>query len=79
MSFDMPSGHHNPNSMAVKAYAKEADPVYVGQYQLSKGLISRIGNRRSYMPKDVPRANQNLKIMGEYFYHSMDPLRPQVC
>ena len=74
----MPSGHHNPNFMAVNGYSKEANPVYVGKYQLSKGLISRIGNHRPYMPKDVPEANADVKIMSEYFYHSQDPLRPQV-
>ena len=78
-SFDMPSGHHNPNFMAIKALSKEANPVYVGNYQLSKGLISRIGNHRSYQPKDVPKGKTNVTILGEYFYHSQDPLRPEVC
>lgn len=77
-SFDMPSGHHNPNFMAVKGYHKEADPVYVGQYRLSKGLVGRIGNQRNYLPKEVPKGKDNTKVVGEYFYHSLDPLRPQV-
>ena len=78
-SFNMPSGHHNPNFMAIKAVSKEASPVYVGNYQLSKGLINRIGNHRSYQPKDVPKGKTDVKILGEYFYHSLDPQRPQVC
>ena len=75
----MPSGHHNPNFMAVKGYNKVADPVYVGQYQLSKGLVSRISSYKSYMPREVPKENTKVKVMGQYFYHSLDPLRPQVC
>lgn len=77
--FNMPSGHHNPNSLAVNGYNKEADPVYVGTYRLSKGLVGRVGNHRTLEPKEVPKGRNDVKVLGGYFYHSEDPLRPLVC
>jgi len=35
--FDNPSGHQNPSSMPVSPYVKEADPVNVGAFKISKG------------------------------------------
>ena len=75
----MPSGHYNPNSLAISAYNKDADPVYVGNYRLSKGLVGRVGNHRTLEPKEVPKGRNDIKVLGGYFYHSTDPLRPQVC
>ncbi|XP_065066872.1 transmembrane protein 43-like [Rhopilema esculentum] len=76
--FDMPSGHQNPNSMLVKAFSKEADPVYVGRYRISKGLATKVGSFRNYIPKVVPEGKSDVKIQGEYFYHSLDPFRAKV-
>lgn len=76
--FDNTNGHHNPNAMAVQSYTKQAAPVYVGAFHLSKGLINSIGNFQMYHPTTVPEGKENVKLLGGVFYHAKDPHRPIV-
>eukprot|EP00794_Sanderia_malayensis_P006138 gene6138-6844_t len=78
-AFDNTNGHHNPNSMLIKSEMKTAKPVYTGEFHLSDGLTSRINNFRTYQPKVVPQGREDeIRIVGEYFYHSKNPQYPKV-
>jgi hypothetical protein len=76
-SFDDPSGHHNPGSMLVESKTFEASPVYVGVYQLSKGLINKVSNWHDLNPM-YPATDPSVKKLDNMFYHGREPQRPEV-
>ncbi|XP_020897263.1 transmembrane protein 43 isoform X2 [Exaiptasia diaphana] len=75
--FDNPSRHQNPSSIPVSAYVKEADPVFVGAFRISKGLIGKINDYHGLQAKEIPTGS-DIMIQDGIFYHSHNPFSPQV-
>ncbi|KAK3739525.1 hypothetical protein QZH41_016200, partial [Actinostola sp. cb2023] len=75
--FDNPSGHQNPSSMPVSPYVKEADPVNVGAFKISKGLIRKIDEFQRLVAREIP-TGKNIILQDGSFYHSNNPFNPQV-
>lgn len=78
-SFDNMVGHTNPTSMPVSSNLFEADQVHVGNFELSKGLKDRITNFKKMSPTSVtPPSDPRIQLLDGVFYHSYNPLQPQV-
>lgn len=77
-SFSNPTAHRNPNSFPVDSITKTASPVFVGQFQLSEGLTSKVDNFKTLQPQVTPSGRNDLVILDKYFYRSHDPYSPKV-
>lgn len=78
-SFDSPFNHENPSDMAVKSKTLQAERVHVGEFSLSDALIGKISDYKQLLPSHSYRATGvNVKVHDGIFYHSLDPLHPQV-
>ncbi|XP_048879152.1 transmembrane protein 43 isoform X1 [Brienomyrus brachyistius] len=77
-NFDKEIGHVNPSAMAVESVTVVASDVWVGSLSLSKGLVDKISNfQRLHLGTLSP--DPFLTVHGDYFYHTAQPNRPEVC
>ncbi|XP_013396407.1 transmembrane protein 43 isoform X1 [Lingula anatina] len=76
-SFDNPTRHHNPNSMAVKPNVFIAEDAQVGNFYLSENLKSKITNYKQLKPQHPP-PDGSVKLVDGVFYHANDPFNPQI-
>lgn len=77
-SFDNSFSYMNPTEMSVQPMTYEAESVYVGQFLLSKGLVSKVTNFQHLRANHAMIKNSNLKVFDGFFYHGNDPTKPQV-
>lgn len=79
LSFDNSVGHNNPTSMPVQSQLYTADSVYVGEFELSEGLISKITSFRKINPSSLPPpSDPQIQLLDGVYYHSYNPRNPQV-
>lgn len=78
MSFDSPFNHENPTSMAVQSKTYQAERVHVGEFSLSNALVGKVNDYKHFIPGHTHRVDHNVKVYDGIFYHSYDPLNPQV-
>ncbi|CAH3181628.1 unnamed protein product [Porites evermanni] len=76
--FDNPSGHQNPHSMPVESYTIKSDPVKVGAFILSKGLVEKINEFHPLAPRDLVKRGRKMYIHDGMFYHTKDQFYPAV-
>jgi len=76
-AFSNPTAHTNPTSFPINSYTKVASPVFVGQHQLSSGLISKVSNFKTLQPKHTP-VEGNFQMLENYIYRSNNPYSPKV-
>ncbi|XP_064605666.1 transmembrane protein 43-like [Liolophura sinensis] len=76
-SFDNTVGHHNPSEFAVQPKEYVASGVWVGAFELSKGLVEKI-NQYKDIEASSPSLQPGVQLYMGYYYHGNDPLRPQV-
>ena len=67
--------YRNPTAFPLSPSTKSADPVHVRSFSLSPGLKSAIQNFKVFTPKDK---REGWTLIDNYFYRSVDPLRPVV-
>lgn len=78
-SFDSPFNHENPSEMTVQSKTYQAERVHMGEFSLSEALVGKISDYKQFIPSHSHRvAGDNVKIYDGIFYHSFDPLKPQV-
>ncbi|XP_069499505.1 transmembrane protein 43 [Ambystoma mexicanum] len=76
--YDREIAHQNPSAMAVESLTAVASSVQVGRFDLSKGLIDKIGNFRQLSLENMQAPNAYATIEGDYFYHSLNLRSPEV-
>lgn len=79
-NFDKEIGHQNPSAMAVESVTVVAPEVRVGPFVLSNGLVDQINDFQTLGLKDFPTSKLDsfLSIDDDYFYHTLNPRRPEV-
>ncbi|XP_065674345.1 transmembrane protein 43 isoform X3 [Hydra vulgaris] len=76
--FNVPTLHQNPNTFPISSFNKEADPVFLGSFRLSKGLLAQINTFHQINLKKKPDHREDLHLLDNYFYRSTDPYHAQV-
>ncbi|XP_030633413.1 transmembrane protein 43-like [Chanos chanos] len=77
-NFDKEIGHVNPSAMAVTSVTEVASQIQVGRFFLSKGLVEQIDNFQTLSLKGFHGADDFMTVHDDYFYHTLDPRRPEV-
>ncbi|XP_030062528.1 transmembrane protein 43 isoform X2 [Microcaecilia unicolor] len=76
--FDREIAHQNPSAMAVESFTAVASDVQMGRFSLSKGLVEKIDNFKRVSLSQVQGPHSDVTSYEDYFYHSLDPKRPEV-
>lgn len=79
--FKKPEGHENPEAMDLKGQTLVADPVTVGAFTLSKGLVNKINNFERLPAGDdaklPPDMASRFKVTNGIYYAGEDPEQPK--
>jgi len=75
--FSNPVAYQNPTAFPMEGRIVVADPVRVGTFILTSGLLDKIVNFSPFSGSERP-TNPNIKLHAGKYYHSQDVWNPQV-
>ncbi|XP_061730237.1 transmembrane protein 43 [Nerophis ophidion] len=79
-NFDKEIGHQNPSAMAAESVTVVAPQVRTGPFTLSRGLVEQVNNFQTLTLRDSTTSDSDhfFTISDNYFYHTLNPKRPEV-
>lgn len=78
--FAQPQGHQNPPQMPYQNQQWSANRVNLGEFQLSRSLISQINRSEPLTIQQLPQSglNQPIQSIAHGFYWGRNPSQPQI-